>query len=73
VVQGGGTSISGRVRSLDGSCPNRRFTINGQRIRTTSSTEYEGGSCGNLRNGVAVRIKGIVGSDDVLTAIEVDF
>jgi hypothetical protein len=73
VVQGGATSISGRVRSLDGSCPNRRFTINGQRIRTTSSTEYEGGSCGKLRDGVAVRIKGIVGSDDVLTAIEVDF
>jgi hypothetical protein len=73
VVQGGATSISGRVRSLDGSCPTRRFTINGQRIRTTSSTEYEGGSCGYLRDGVAVRIKGIVGSDDVLTAIEADF
>jgi hypothetical protein len=73
VAQGGATSISGRVRSVDGSCPTRRFTINGQRIRTTSSTEYEGGSCGDLRDGVAVRIKGIVGSDDVLTAIEVDF
>jgi hypothetical protein len=73
VVQGGATSISGRVRSLGGSCPTRRFTINGQRIRTTSSTEYEGGSCGNLGDGVAVRIKGIVGSDDVLTAIEADF
>jgi hypothetical protein len=58
---------------VDGSCPTRRFTINGQRIRTTNSTEYEGGSCGDLRDGVAVRIKGIVGSDDVLTAIEADF
>jgi hypothetical protein len=61
------------VRSLDGSCPTRRFTINGQRIRTTSSTDYEEGSCGDLRDGVAVRVKGIVGSDDVLRAFEVDF
>ena len=60
VAQGGATSISGRVRSVDGSCPNKRFTINGQRIRTTSGTEYEGGSCGDLRDGVAVRIKGVV-------------
>ena len=50
-----------------------RFTINGQRIRSTSSTDYEEGSCGDLRDGVAVRVKGIVGSDGVLTAIEVDF
>ena len=73
VAQGGETSISGRVRSVDGSCPTVRFTINGQRIRATSSTDYEEGSCGDLRDGVAVRVKGIVGSDGVLTAIEVDF
>jgi hypothetical protein len=73
VAQAGATSISGRVRSLDGSCPRRRFTINGQRIRTTSSTDYEEGSCGDLSDGVPVRVKGIVGADAVLTAIEVDF
>ena len=73
VAQDGAASISGLVRSLDGSCPSRRFTINGHRIRTTSSTDYEEGSCGELRDGVAVRVKGIVGSDEVLTAIEVDF
>jgi hypothetical protein len=73
VAQEGATSISGRVRSLEGSCPTRRFTINGQRIRTTSNTDYEEGSCGDLRDGVAVRVKGIVGRDGVLTAIEVDF
>jgi len=73
IAQEGAASLSGRVRSLDGSCPTRRFTINGQRIRTTSSTDYEQGSCGALSEGVAVRVKGIIGSDDVLTAIEVDF
>jgi hypothetical protein len=73
VAQEGATSISGRVRSLDGSCPNRRFTVNGQRIRTTGSTDYEEGRCGDLTDGVAVRVKGIIESDGVLAAFEVDF
>ena len=73
ITQDAAISLSGRVRSLEGSCPNRRFTVNGQRIRTTSSTDYEGGSCGNLAEGVAVRLKGLPGTDGVLTAFEVDF
>jgi hypothetical protein len=73
VTQQGEASISGRARSVDGTCPNRRFTVNGQRIRTTSSTDYEKGTCGDIANGVAIRVKGIIGSDGVLTAIEVEF
>ena len=73
ITQDAAISLSGRVRSLEGSCPNRRFTVNGQRIRTTSSTDYEGGTCGDLAEGVAVRLKGLPGTDGVLTAFEVDF
>jgi hypothetical protein len=73
IAQDAAISLSGRVRSLEGSCPSRRFTVNGQRVRTTSSTDYEGGSCGDLAEGVAVRLKGLPGSDGVLTAFEVDF
>ena len=73
ITQDGATSITGGLHSVAGSCPNKRFIVHGQRIRTTSSTDYEGGTCGDLRDGVMIRVKGIIGSDDVLTAIEVDF
>ena len=44
--------------------PNLRFTVNGHRIRTTTSTDYEDGGCGDVKDGV--RVKGIVGTDGVL-------
>jgi Domain of unknown function (DUF5666)/Viral BACON domain len=73
ITQDGATSITGRVHSVGGSCPNRRFIVHGQRVRTTSATDYEGGTCGGLRDATMIRVKGIIGSDDTLTAIEVDF
>jgi hypothetical protein len=73
ITQAGATSITGGVHSVRGSCPDKRFVVHGQRVRTTSSTDYEGGTCGGLRDGTMIRVKGIIGSDDVLTAIEVDF
>jgi hypothetical protein len=73
ISQGGATSITGGVHSVAGSCPNKRFIVHGQRVRTTSATDFEGGTCGDLRDGVMIRVKGIIGSDDVLTAIEIDF
>jgi hypothetical protein len=73
VRQDGAVSLSGRVRELEGSCPTRRFTLKGQAVRTTSATDYERGDCGDLKDGVSVRIKGIAGLDGVVTAIEVDF
>jgi hypothetical protein len=73
ITQDGATSITGRVHSVGGSCPNKRFIVHGQRVRTTSATDYEGGTCGGLRDATMIRVKGIIGSDDTLTAIEVDF
>jgi hypothetical protein len=73
VTQQAESSIAGVVASVKGSCPDKRFSVNGQRMRTTKSTDYEDGTCADLRGGVTVRVKGIIGSDDVLTAIEVDF
>jgi hypothetical protein len=73
ITQDGATSITGRLHSVAGSCPNKRFIVHGQRVRTTSSTDYEGATCGGVDDGAMIRVKGIIGSDDVLTAIEVDF
>ena len=73
VTQAAESSIAGVVAAVEGSCPAKRFRVNGQHMRTTSSTHYEDGTCADLRDGVTVRVKGIIGSDGVLTAIEVDF
>ena len=73
VTQGGATSIAGVIHSVAGSCPDKRFIVNARRVHTTRSTDYEGGYCGDLRDGVTMRVKGIVGSDGVLTASEIAF
>jgi hypothetical protein len=73
VAQQGEASISGGVEWVQGSCPNLRFSVNAQQIQTTSSTDYEDGDCGAVRQGVRVIVKGIIGTDGVLRAHEVDF
>jgi hypothetical protein len=67
------TTASGDIRDLAGSCPNRTFRIGSQQVRTTSSTDYDSGDCADLRNNRNVRVTGLVGSDNVLTADEVQF
>jgi BACON domain-containing protein/uncharacterized protein DUF5666 len=66
-------TASGDVRDLGGSCPNRTFRIDNQQVRTTNSTTYQNGDCGDLRNNRSVRVTGLVGSDNVLIADEVVF
>ena len=72
-VSQSGPFIEGAIRNLQGSCPSRQFTIRNQVVRTNGSTEYEGGRCRDLRNGVVVRVRGTISSDGSLLAREVDF
>jgi hypothetical protein len=72
ITQTGASSIYGVIASVRGSCPDKRFMVNGQRIHTTSSTDYEHGTCADVHDGLVARVKGIIGSDGVLTASEVD-
>jgi len=73
VSQEAENEVAGLVGSVEGACPAKRFTVRGERIRTTKETHYERGSCGAIQTGVSVSVKGIVGTDGVLKAIEVDF
>ena len=73
VTQDAATSIFGVVSGVEGLCPTKRFIVRNQRVRTTLSTDYEGGRCRDVKDGVSLRVKGIVGSDGVMTASEVDF
>jgi hypothetical protein len=48
----------GRVGSLSGSCPSLSFSVGGQSVVTDGSTEFKGGNCRDLRNGVEVKVRG---------------
>jgi hypothetical protein len=67
------TRVNGDIRDLAGTCPDTTFKIGSQEVRTTSSTDYDDGECDDLRNNRDVRVTGLVGSDNVLTADEVEF
>jgi hypothetical protein len=67
------TTVSGDINDLSGACPDRTFSIGSQPVRTTSSTDFDSGDCGDLRNNRSVRVTGFVGSDGVLMADEVQF
>ena len=59
-VQNGGTvaTIRSQVRSFTGSCPSTSFTLGGVPVVTTSQTQFVGGTCRLLRNGVTVEAHG---------------
>jgi hypothetical protein len=66
-------TVTGNIRNLEGSCPERRFRVDGRDVRTTSETDYDGGSCADLRQNEFVTVTGLVGQDGVLVADEVAF
>jgi hypothetical protein len=48
----------GTVASLTGTCPSLSMVVRGTRVRTSASTEFVDGACGNLRNGTKVEVEG---------------
>ncbi len=68
--------VEGRstVTAVSGTCPVLSFTVGGVvKVVTDASTKFEHGSCGSLRVGVKVRVKGDMKTDDgEVIAEEVD-
>jgi hypothetical protein len=62
--------ISGRVQSVSGSCPSLSMRVDSDSVTTDSSTKFKG-SCGKIRTGVRVRVKG-QRSGGTIKADEVD-
>jgi hypothetical protein len=51
--------LSGRIDDdVDGSCPAVRFELKGYRVRTTSSTQFSGGNCRDLREDRRITLTG---------------
>ncbi|HEY8377833.1 MAG TPA: DUF5666 domain-containing protein [Nannocystis sp.] len=63
--------IVGVVEGLTGTCPNLSFTIQGKKVTTSARTEFDDGTCANVRNGQRVEIEGHV-ENGTLIAKEVD-
>jgi hypothetical protein len=62
--------ISGRVQNVSGSCPSLSMRVDSDSVSTDSSTKFKG-SCGKIRPGVRVRVKG-QRSGGTIKADEVD-
>jgi hypothetical protein len=66
-------TISGTVRGLSGSCPNRTFTIDSTSFVTSAATDYPGrDDCSDLANGESARVRGIGQADGTVRATRID-
>ena len=54
----GRQELRGRVAGLTGTCPALAWSMDGVRVTTDRSTAFVANSCGRLRNGVEVEVKG---------------
>jgi Domain of unknown function (DUF5666)/Putative binding domain, N-terminal/Viral BACON domain len=66
-------TVSGTVTGLSGSCPVTTFTVDGQVVVTSAATSYKSGSCGKLKDGENVTVRGLQAAAGGVDAIEVDF
>jgi hypothetical protein len=67
-------TVSGTVTGFSGSCPVTTFTVDGQVVVTSAATRYKkSGSCGKLKDGESVTVRGVQAAAGGVDAIEVDF
>jgi hypothetical protein len=66
-------TLTGTIESLAGRCPDRTFTMSGERVSTDRDTDYPGrASCRDLRNGRSARVEGLRQPDGSILATRVD-
>lgn len=63
---------SGTVTEVGGTCPDKTFKLGSTKVKTASSTTFEGLSCATLTNGVKVEVTGTKGSDGVVLASAIE-
>ncbi len=68
---GGEFEIEGSLGGLKGICPALRFGVNGYSIITSGSTTFEGATCGALKDGDKVTVKGLKQADGSVAATTV--
>ena len=63
---------SGTVTEVGGACPDKTFKLGSTKVKTASSTTFEGLSCATLTNGVKVEVTGTKGADGVVLASAIE-
>ena len=51
-------NVDGPVGGMRGSCPSLSFKVRGDDVVTDGNTNFKGGSCGDIRNGQKVSVRG---------------
>jgi len=64
--------VKGVIAGLSGACPSVSFTVAGQPVVTNGSTRFDGGACGDLRNGQTVEVEGVRQGDGSILANKVE-
>ena len=66
-------TLSGTIADLGGRCPDRTFTLSGERIVTNGQTDYPGrNECRDLRDGRSARVRGRRQADGSILADRID-
>lgn len=66
--------VEGVVGETSGTCPNLTFEVLGTRITTNQATEFEDGTCADLREGAKVEVKvPLQATDGIYDATKVEF
>lgn len=67
-----GDELEGPVSALSGTCPAVTFTVNGTTVKAGTTTRFEDGGCGRIRNGVLVEVHGRRQPDGSIQADKVE-
>ena len=73
IAQRGATEYEGRAGEVGGTCPAVVFTVNGTTIATDGDTEFDDGTCADLREGTLIEVEGELQADGRVVASEVEF
>jgi hypothetical protein len=72
-VAGPPLTISGAVANLSGSCPSVTFSIEAFTAVTSPSTGYKSGSCGKLKDGDVIVVRGVLTVQGIIDVAEIEF
>lgn len=65
-------TFTGQVSSLSGACTEFRFSVEGRQVITNGQTQFSGGPCRDLQNGIEVEVEGDVQGGGVVLAVRIN-
>jgi len=72
-VAGQPITLRGEATNVTGGCPATTFTLEGRTVRANGSTNFKGGKCPKLKNGETVIVRGLLNSEGIVDATEIEF